>query len=461
MAGKIKTILMAGGLSLALLAGGCVLAPSSRSDEQDRVDRAGKVYEKPADHRPLEPLAADPTWQEVLQRALLCNGDLESGYFEWQAAMARVQQAGAYPNVNLSLGFEYMLSSDSMKGWDRTTLSGALDGLEFPLKTAKRGKIALEEARAAGERFAAKKFAIQKQVISEYLNWALLAERVRIQRENLELLRLLTQTAASRLQAGGQQQDLLKAQIQQRLAENEMRNLESQIPQVRATLNAMMGRPAMAQLELPAHLPAARRLSADDATLIAVAAAGSPELAALAREVEGRKDALELARLAYIPDVSPMAALTGDLTRMVGAMVMVPTNIAGIEGAIKEAKAMLRGTEAIARQAGLDRSARFVAALYAMRNNERQVDLLEKRILPAAQQVLDSSRQAYATGSVPFTELIDSQRTLLDVKLMLAEAKVAREQRLAEMEELAGVDVERISSSGAHGESKGEGANGG
>jgi outer membrane protein TolC len=139
-----------------------------------------------------------------------------------------------------------------------------------------------------------------------------------------------------------------------------------------------------------------------------------------------------------------MAALTGDMSRMLGAMVMVPTNFVGIEGAIKEARAILRGTEAIAHQAGLDKSAQFVAALFAMRNNQRQVELLEHRILPAARQVLDSSRQAYAAGSVPFTELIDSQRTLLEVKLMLVEAKASREQRLAEMEELAGVDVERM-----------------
>ena len=318
MTGIIKTIAVGCGLAVALLAGGCVLAPGERSAEQDRVDRAGKIYESPPTSRPVEPLAADATWQQVLQRALLCNGELESSYFEWQAAMARVQQAGAYPNVDLQLGFEYMFSSQSMSAWDRTTLSAELDGLEFPTKTAKRGKIALEEARAAGDRFAAKRFEIQRKVISQYLDWALLAQRLRIGRENLELLRLLTQTAASRLQAGGQQQDLLKAQIQQRLAENELQNLESQVPRMRATLNAMMGRVAMAELALPDQLPQARILSADDAKLIQVAAAGNPELAALARQVEGRKDALELARMAYIPNINPMAALTGDMSRMLG-----------------------------------------------------------------------------------------------------------------------------------------------
>jgi outer membrane protein TolC len=82
-----------------------------------------------------------------------------------------------------------------------------------------------------------------------------------------------------------------------------------------------------------------------------------------------------------------------------------------------------------------------------MRNAERQAALFEQRILPLAQQALDSSRQAYAAGTVGFVELIDAQRTLLDVRTMIAEARIEREKRLAEMEALAGVDIETLSSS--------------
>jgi len=72
------------------------------------------------------------------------------------------------------------------------------------------------------------------------------------------------------------------------------------------------------------------------------------------------------------------------------------------------------------------------------------VALFRERILPAAQQVLNSSRQAYTAGSVGFADLIDSQRTLLEVRQMIAESRIERERRLAELEALAGVDIETL-----------------
>ena len=91
-----------------------------------------------------------------------------------------------------------------------------------------------------------------------------------------------------------------------------------------------------------------------------------------------------------------------------------------------------------------DRAARFVASLVAMRNAERQTELLNQQILPLAQQALAASRQSYATGTVGFADLIDAQRTLIDVRYTLAEARVERETQLAELEALAGTDVEAL-----------------
>jgi outer membrane protein TolC len=125
-------------------------------------------------------------------------------------------------------------------------------------------------------------------------------------------------------------------------------------------------------------------------------------------------------------------------------MVMLPTAIPMIRAQVNEARAMLRASQATAAQAQRDRAASFVAAVYAMRNAQRQAELFEQRILPAAQQTLDSSRQAYGAGTVGFVELVDAQRTLLDVRLMIAEAKIERERQLAQIEALAGVDLETL-----------------
>ena len=79
-----------------------------------------------------------------------------------------------------------------------------------------------------------------------------------------------------------------------------------------------------------------------------------------------------------------------------------------------------------------------------MRNAERQTQLYRQRVVPASQQLVNSSRSAYAAGTIGFADLVDSERMLLAVRRMVAEAQIEREQRLAELEALAGVDIETL-----------------
>jgi len=432
----------------ALLMGGCVLAPEAAKQESARVSQAGEVYRAPFDKRTLPELSAQPTWRDVLRRAFLANGQLEATYFEWAMAGSRIQQAGAYPNSPVSVGFEYMFSDASMKAWDRTTLSIAPDAMEnltFPSKAYQSAKVAWRDAQSAGERFRAAKFELQRQVLNGWVDYALLAEKVRVQRENLSLLKLLSDTAEGRVRAGGSQQDLLRTDVQYQLAENELHSMEAELPQQRAKLNALLGRAADAPLSPPDRLPSPRALPSDDGSIIAMGVAGSPQLAELAYQVQGRGDALERARMEFLPDINPAFAITGSIQQVVGAMVTLPTVVPRINGMIDEARADLRRSEAMARQTRLDRAAEYVATLYALRNNERQTALFQDRVLPAAERVLAGARQTYAAGTGGYLDLIESQRTLLQARLTVVETRAAREKALADLEALAGVDVETLS----------------
>jgi outer membrane protein TolC len=378
---------------------------------------------------------------------LLANGELESAYFEWKAALARIDQAAVWPNSNVALSYSYMFSAGNIKTWNRTTITAGFDPsktLSLPVKSQAAGKVALEAARERGERFRAVKFELQRKALSTYLDLALTEEKIRIQRDNLNLLQLLVDSASDRAQTGGPQQDLLKATTELQLAQNQLANLEAEAKSTRAMLNGMLARDPAARLQLRATLPAPRPVLTNDAQLIAVAVDQNPELAGLARQVAGRTDAIELARLAYLPDVVPSAGLTGNVSQFIAAMVMLPTTLPAIRGAIAEAEAMERSAEAITRQTKQDRAASFVANLYFMRNAERQTELYRTRLVPAVQQMLSSSRQAYAAGAVGFADLIDSERTYVEVRAMVADARIEREKRLAELEVLAGVDVETL-----------------
>ena len=85
-----------------------------------------------------------------------------------------------------------------------------------------------------------------------------------------------------------------------------------------------------------------------------------------------------------------------------------------------------------------------MAHLYIMRNAERQSALYRQRIVPAAEQLVNSSRNEYAVGTVGFADLIDSQRTLIAARRAVAQIRIEREKRLAELEALAGVDIETL-----------------
>ena len=64
--------------------------------------------------------------------------------------------------------------------------------------------------------------------------------------------------------------------------------------------------------------------------------------------------------------------------------------------------------------------------------------------MPSAREAYRIASTSYTLGGSSALEVIDAQRTLLDVRLMIVESKAEREKKLAEMEELAGVDVETL-----------------
>ena len=430
----------------AAVVGGCVLAPAEAKRETADVRAAGTPYRQQFETRQLAPLPERPDWGDVLMRALLANGELEAAYFEWAAAVARIQRAGGYPNTALSINFQQMIESGTTLGRNTTVTVGPdpMESLAFPPKVYQAGKVATDDARAAGKRFLAKKLFVQRQVAVAWLDFALLAERLRIQRENLSLLKLINDTASARVRAGAPQQDLLRAEVEYRRADNELKGMEAELPRMRSMLNAMLARAPDAALEPPEQLPPPRRVPADDDRLLALASEQNPELADLALQVKGRRDALELARLQLIPDFNPFAGFTGSVSQFVGLGLSIPTFQPEMYGMIKESRAELRRMMAMYRQAKFDRAARVVAAIYAVRNSERQADLFGGTIVPAAQRIFDNTRQAYAAGTSSFLDMVEAQRTLLEVRVTAAEARAAREKSLAELEALIGRNIDTV-----------------
>jgi outer membrane protein TolC len=181
-----------------------------------------------------------------------------------------------------------------------------------------------------------------------------------------------------------------------------------------------------------------------DERLLAIGVEGNPGLAALAAQVAGRTDAIQVARLQYLPDFSPAATFAGGAEQMVGTMVMLATRIPQIEASIREARAMAAAAEALLRQERLDRGATFVATLVALRDDERRIAILRDHVAPVVETAAASARSGYSTGGTMLTDWLAAERARIDVARLVAESRIAREKRLAALEALAGVDAETL-----------------
>jgi len=429
---------------LALLAGGCVIAPPGLKDQQKSLKAAGAPYTRPVGKRDLPYVPFQPTWQQILRRAFLADADLEVAYDQWAGAVAKVSEAGAYPNTPATVGFNYLFSSAQMTSWDRTTLTIAPDAmtdLSLPSKLSAASTAALDDAKAAAQRFYAAKFAVQRKVLVGYAELVAMDQKLRIQQENVDLLAELEQEAQTRVQAGGMQRELITSQVDLQMARNELLSMRAQHEQMEAALNVLMGRDAEAAILVPPEMPNARPLPADDGTLLTVAVDLNPELAALAEQVQGRQDAIQVAKMQYLPDINPAAAITGNLSQSIGAIVTLPFTSPKINAQVQEAEAALAESQAFARQTRENRAASFVVALIALRDDERAANLLQNEVLPRAAEAVQWTRDAYSAGQAGFTDLIEAQRILLQVRTQIVEARMDREKQLAQLEELAGRDL--------------------
>jgi cobalt-zinc-cadmium efflux system outer membrane protein len=428
----------------ALVPAGCAIHPAGEDAERDRSREAGKAYE---DGAAPPALPAVPGPEDYLRYAFFSNADLQARYWGWRAALDQIPQDASFPNAALSFG--YLLGGPKMKAWDRTTLGISNDpmgNIPFPTKPAAAGRRALEEARAAGLRFEAAKFQLQGRVLTAYYDLALLAESLRIQEERVALVRTIADQSATRVRTGSaSSRDLLGAQTAAEMSDNELKALRSRIPGLSAKLNALVGRLAEAPVPLPAALPAPRPLPVQDDTIITLAAERSPELAALSRDVAGRKEALGLAKQAYIPDFGLSFSVTGSIEKMVGGMLTVPLRLEAIGAGIDQAEALLKAATAARTQYERDLAASFVLNLAVLRDTERQVAFFEGTILPRLRQAVELAQTSYAANRAGFAEMLAARGAVLETRRALAQLRMEREKALAAIETWAAVDVEVMS----------------
>lgn len=428
-----------------LLASGCSMLPRGWKDEQRSMMEARAALG--AAGRGQEPAVPRDgnDWRSLLLRAFATNGDLKAAWFEWKAAMEEARGASSWPDTNLAIGYSRMFSKDSMKSFDRSTFSAGVDSMQnlsFPGKTMAAGRGAQARARAAGERFRASKFSLQRSVLDAWLDLVLAAEAQRLASDAKAASAVGTASASATgpVAMPGRGAD---AAMQEATRDAEAIRADAAVRKARVTLAALVGVNDPDAIPVPTRLPEARALSLSRAAILD-AAAEAPTVKQALRSREAAVADSDLARLQWIPNVNPTAMATGTIEQSVGAMVMLPTRIVAIRAGIASARAMRAAAGAALLQAHRDARARAEAALVAARSEEDARDLLAHRILPLAMVASASAREAWASGNGELDAAIEAADLEREARRDLAMAAVERERALAMLEETLGADLEAL-----------------
>ena len=184
----------------------------------------------------------------------------------------------------------------------------------------------------------------------------------------------------------------------------------------------------------------------------------NPELAALDFEAEAAKHRVELAKKKFWPDIGVGIdwIQTGDALghgpRDSGqdpVILMFTMNLPiwrdGYKAAELQAKADMRKASQQKTEAENTLIAHATRSLYNFDDSNRKIKLYGNILVPKAEELLGASETAYQAGKLDFLSLIDAQRTLLEYQLRHERSVTDNQQRLAELEMLAGTQLPTVS----------------
>jgi outer membrane protein TolC len=451
-----SSVSICGRVTAVLLVGlaGCTVHPPGELEERATAVQVGKPFEKPIEVRQIPPFPVNPTSDRLVEYALLSNAELERHYWEWRSAIEQIPQDGTQTTtLNVAAGTSITNGHTSLGNSTLTLTNDPQTDIKWPDKLDAAAKRALENARAAGQRFFKAKYDLRYKVLKAYYDYALNAELIRLEQSNQRLLRTIATVAETRYRAGRSgQRDVLKSSNEADVLSNDIANIQSQLPIQRAAINALLSRPPDAPLPIPTKLPASRRVVYRDVDLVEMAAKQNPELIALADEIRGRDEGIRLAKLQYVPDfnLSAGADLMGVTQSLLSQATIPILRYEALDAAIAQAEAKLRASEAMRREVGNSLTAQVIMDIKIVRDVDRQLDLFDHTILPRARQVVNVARAAFETGNASETDaasllnLLDDQRSLIAIERLTAKLRITRETHLAELESITGSDLTRL-----------------
>ena len=399
--------------------------------------------QSPMPQGPSIPLAT------LVEEAQHKNPEIQAATHGAQAAGHAAKQAGALPDTQIMLQHLSVGSPRPFAGYTNSDFAyvglGASQEFPWPGKRALRMQVAGAQADAMRTQSGAVIRMVVEQVKIAYFKLAYLQATLDILLRDDKLLGEMEQIAESRYRVGqGNQQEVLKAQLQHTRILQEINLHHREQGQLQAQIKQLLAR-AQDSPDIVTEPLRERALPESSSELLQRARENNPEINARERLVKRADLQTELARKEFRPDfgLQYMYQNTDRKFRdyyMLTFTVTLP-NRGRRRAELAEATAN-RESAAAELNAEVQRRQAEVQDQYVMaKTSAEQLRIFREGLMPQAEATLRAAMAAYQANRQDFETLLSSFRDALDFEEQYQKELSEHESALARLESLTGVTL--------------------
>lgn len=380
--------------------------------------------------------------ESYLSRAQAANPQLKAFRQRYEAATQRIPQASALPDPMFQVT-NFVESVQTRTGPQENVF---LLSQKIPWfgKLGSREDAASAEAQALWFAYQDQQLILARRVSLAFYEYAYIQDAIRLTRENLDLLQNFEPIVEEKVRAGADLNALLRLKVEIGRVDDKAQTLEQKRIAQSARLAELLALPADTIFPFP-EWSQPEIVTPDGPSMARAIEANNPELKMLERKIQSAEARRELARLESYPDITLGLNYiqTGEPEVMPNTPdagqdpwgVTVAVNLPIWFGKYSAAKAEALATQRANEQEWSNRlnqlRSELSTSLALLKDANRQLALYGDELLGLAGQAVENSRSAYESGRTGILEVIDSERSLLDLQLLYHRAAAdAWQQRI-------------------------------
>jgi outer membrane protein, heavy metal efflux system len=433
-------------ISAAVLVGTMVLPAKGTAQQTGISQQSASIPESPgmAEH------AGVPTsLRELIQEAEEKNPQIAASFHAWQASQNVPKQASALPETQLSVQQFSVGSPRPFAGYSNSDFAyigfGASQDIPYPGKRQLRARVAEHEADSMEAQTDSVRRAVVENLKMVYFHLAYIQQTLGVLQKSDQLLNQVQEATEARYRVGqGNQQDVLKAQLQHTKILQEIAHHHQEEGLLEAQIKQVLGRP-QDSADIVAEILTLRVLPYTAADLSQKAREQNPDVHSKQSSIRQQETQVELAHKEFRPDFNVGYTYEHNASQfkdyyMASFSVRLPNR-----GRQRAALAEAEQNQERARQELDAESQRVLSEVQQQyvraKTSEERLNIYSDGLVPQSEATFQSALSAYQSNRQDFESLLSGFLDVLNLDLEYRSELVEHESALAELERLTGVEL--------------------